>query len=86
MLRRPAAGLCRGGGAPVGKEGWVRVGEHQRESEEVVVCSVWEEGDCRGELHGELLGGGGHGGGGGASGAGRSWARLLAVRGVRGGC
>jgi len=73
VLRRPATGLCRGGGAPVGKEGWVRVGEHQRESEEVVVCSVWEEGDRRGELHGELLGGGGHGGGGGTSGAGRSW-------------
>ena len=73
MFRCPAAGLCRGGGAPVGKEGWVRVGEHQRESEEVVVCSVWEEGDRRGELHGELLGGNGHGGGGGASSAGRSW-------------
>ena len=57
----------------MGKEGWVRVGEHQRESEEEVVCSVWEEGDRRGELHGELLGGGGHGGGGGASGTGRSW-------------
>ena len=82
VLRRPAAGLCRGGDAPVGKEGWVRVEEHQRESEEVVVCSVWEKGDRRRELHGELLGGGGHGGGGGASGAGRS--RVTALSGERG--
>ena len=56
-----AAALCSGCGVPAveSERGWD--GEDQWESEEVVVLSVWEGGDRRGELHGELLRGGGHG-------------------------
>ena len=58
-----AAALCSGGGVPAVESERCRDGEDQWESEEVVVLSVWEGGDHRGELHGELLRGGGHGGG-----------------------
>ena len=56
-----AAALCSGCGVPVVESERGRDGEDQWESEEVVVLSVWEGGDRRGELHGELLRGGGHG-------------------------